>query len=1037
MNITRLSLLALTCTAATAGATVESQRGALVIKGPAISVEYQVLAISPNGLWACGNVNDGTGRGWRWDLTTGVIEVLSPAGVYSIASGIADDGTVAGIFMDGEALGVHNGSETQGPGYYRDGAWHHLDVPDGYLDTTGDIGAAWKISANGRYVAGLANIKGEWLPISWDLQEGTCNISYTTTARSGIHEGCLYDITGDGQYACGFTLDDVHYNRTPAIWHNGKLTRIDQNIVGPWAAAGGFSPDGTKVLVYTGVYDIASGKLTDSGVADRYWSYEFHGIGNDGNLVGEVADIDPETLEATTGWAVYYKDGQFLDMKEYLTAQGVDLTGYGIYQAQGMSADQKTFIINTYIDNAGADNDGYVVPMAIRLDQEIALRPAVNVKARQLEGTQAVALSWDAPLANAANVTSYDVCRNGSRIATVTADERHYVDATAEAGDNAYSIVVRYGDDATPGEESALTNINVGTLQPAAPRNLAVMQVGTRQRVHMIWDAPLANAAALRYHQPEDEIVGFGGGATKFEVANRFRADELACYGTEQISAVTFVPNSVTGVFTLHLYSYTASADGNGVMTPLYSQDIDNSELYAEQENTITLTTPQAVPAGCDILAAIEIDPGEDASYNLMGMDYNRHETGYSDLIRIIGEEDFYSINEAALASATGSYEYKLTWPIMLHLSAEGRELTPDHYCVSIDGSEVASTNGNICNSDALTLGTHQASVQAVYADGTTSEALTAAIDITATDYSKVSGIDSIDVDITAPTADNAKWQAAMSWQAPTYADQRQVSYASDVCTGGVADETDYAYQAAAQYPGRLFHAYDKEYNITALRFYPTGDCDFTLYLNRDSEELACIELSYQNGYVKDQWNTIALPVPVRVDARHSYSMVVDMYDIEPSEYPLGLDSQPAVTSYGDLYSDDYGESWKSLYANGGNNANWMMGLVLEAADSEALDVKGYTLQIDKTSYSLSADHYTHNFSTAGTHTIQVDTRLNDGTVIAGSKLSITIDDAHAAIEAIRTDSADDAPRYDLWGRHADTEQGAFSISHRTITLTR
>ena len=1038
MNHSRLLLLMASLSIASVYANVESQKGALVLKGPKIAVEYQVISVSPNGLWACGNVNDGTGRGWRWNLTTGVIEQLSPSGIFSVAMGVADDGTVAGSFMDPEALGVHNGSETRAPGYYKDGQWHHLEVPDGYLDTTGEIGGCWHISANGRYIAGQCNMGNgqEWLPISWDLVEGTCNVSYPCTAtRRGVHEGSIYDITDDGRLACGYTLDDVHYNRTPAIWIDGEMQRINTDIVGPWGTAGAFSPDGQKVLVYTGIYDIATDTYTDTNVAERFFGFEFHGIGNDGALVGDVTDVDPETMETLGQFGVYYKDGQWLDIRDYLTQQGADFTGYGVYQAHGMSADQKTFVLNTYVDNPDGVDDGYVVPMVVMLDQEIGLRPAVNVQARQLDGQQAVVLTWDAPLANASAVATYDIYRDGVRIGTTYGEastmdgirhERYFVDSEADFGIHSYQVLVSYSDDngqtLTPGEMSQAISIDIQGYATAAPRALAALQSGLRQDIHAVWDAPLANAPLIRYHHEGDELNGFGGATTKFEIASRFRAEELGCYGSEaRLQAVTFVPNTLEASYKLNLYSISIDdlISGNSQsMTLLHSQAIDNEELVVNQENTLLLTEPVAIPDHADVIAAIEVNPGEISSYDLVGAVFNRHISGYTDLIRIIGEKSFYSLYEAALQSAAGSYIYELTWPISLHLAPAGQQLTPDYYTVSMDGSDIAQvTERRFTTTDGLTVGQHTVGVSAHYADGSISEVTSLNVDLTATDYSQVKGVDDIDIKLHAPVSEQGDWTVDASWEVPAFTDHGLVTYSSDVCANGIIDEEDYSYQAAAKYPARLFHAYDQDYLITALRFYPTGDCDFTLSLNRDSEVLAEIALDYETGYVKNQWNVVALPEPVRVDARHSYSMVVDMYDVDKGEKPLGMDNQPAVMSYGDLYSDDYGESWKTIYGNGGANANWMMGLVLEADHSETVEVEHYQLRADSQSgYSAFEPQGTVNFSTEGAHTLQVDTYLPDGTLLAGQPVQVIVDTAHVGIEQVHTDVLG-TQSYDLMGR--------------------
>ena len=83
-----------------AGIPVVQAQKSVILSSPLVLVEYQVISLSPNGKWACGNINDGYSRGFRWDLTTGEVLELSPMGSNSTALCVANDGTVAGTFMD-------------------------------------------------------------------------------------------------------------------------------------------------------------------------------------------------------------------------------------------------------------------------------------------------------------------------------------------------------------------------------------------------------------------------------------------------------------------------------------------------------------------------------------------------------------------------------------------------------------------------------------------------------------------------------------------------------------------------------------------------------------------------------------------------------------------------------------------------------------------------------------------------------------------------------------------------------------------------
>jgi hypothetical protein len=55
---------------------INAQQGHLILSTPEVQVEYQVTAMSPNGRWACGNINDGNYRGFIWDLVSGEVTEL-------------------------------------------------------------------------------------------------------------------------------------------------------------------------------------------------------------------------------------------------------------------------------------------------------------------------------------------------------------------------------------------------------------------------------------------------------------------------------------------------------------------------------------------------------------------------------------------------------------------------------------------------------------------------------------------------------------------------------------------------------------------------------------------------------------------------------------------------------------------------------------------------------------------------------------------------------------------------------------------------
>ena len=66
--------------------------------------------------------------------------------------------------------------------------------------------------------------------------------------------------------------------------------------------------------------------------------------------------------------------------------------------------------------------------------------------------------------------------------------------------------------------------------------------------------------------------------------------------------------------------------------------------LKYDERNVVTLTTPQNVPDG-ELLIAIEVAVTTPAA-EITGVDYGHSNKGYTDLVRLTTEDDFYSIGE-------------------------------------------------------------------------------------------------------------------------------------------------------------------------------------------------------------------------------------------------------------------------------------------------------------------------------------------------------------------------------------------------------
>lgn len=422
------------------------ERGALILRSPQ---DYQVYAISPNGEWACGvyvNLNN-MGYGFRWNLLTGETELLSGDLCLSEASAISNEGVVAGMFDNTEA--TDNGAPAYTAGYWKEGRWYHLpNINNAPVHTNEQVGYAYAITADGAYVGGAYNDKASRLiPVIW--KEG--QLTQVFTPESG-YEGMIYTVSADGRMAAGWsTTPNSEQARVATLWEVGKEPRLlmDERLSNAWCSARKFSPNGKWLLFWEGYYDTPAGEVTDptaSNMALRAlynvetgektdmptitrdpFNFDIFDITDNGTVVGY------ESPEATQlDQAIIFKEGKTRWLYDYLKEQGVDMDadktilreGKDIYfiRCVGISNDEKTFAVLYY------DTQGALCTMVIKLDEDLTTREPVQLEAAPMEGTSAVRLSWQAPLAGAEGVKGYNIYRDGVKVNDQPVASTSYLD---------------------------------------------------------------------------------------------------------------------------------------------------------------------------------------------------------------------------------------------------------------------------------------------------------------------------------------------------------------------------------------------------------------------------------------------------------------------------------------------------------------------------------------------------------------------------------------------------------------------------------
>lgn len=251
---------------------------------PMVVMEYANIGtsfirnISPSGNYAVGYDNQlGDPTSFVWDLSTGEYTVLDP-GQWDgcIAYDVNDNGIIVGSVVDG--------GYKETPAYMdfkNGGSWTTL--PSHGLENAAYPSYAVAINNDGliggQIVTELSDGSHRCVPCLWkDYQLDQSAFDLPENGDAVMYGSFVYSMSDDGRILAGWQDWGIG-SRSPAIWVDGKLTRIygETELIGDEGyvyegTTWGISPDGTKVSGYfmpdgmslTGfIYDIATGEKTE------------------------------------------------------------------------------------------------------------------------------------------------------------------------------------------------------------------------------------------------------------------------------------------------------------------------------------------------------------------------------------------------------------------------------------------------------------------------------------------------------------------------------------------------------------------------------------------------------------------------------------------------------------------------------------------------------------------------------------------------------------------------------------------------------
>ena len=955
----------------------------------------QILtSISANGKWACGVKSDGSSAliAFLWDLTSNEITSL---GVNTQVYGVSNDGVAVGLFpCDGASS---NGATMTVPGYWQDGEWHRLDISS--VNSDGSGGEAYCISPDGQYIGGAIYIDNVFSPVLWK------NGELVHVLNNGL-AGLVQSMTNDGSLFGGWGYtSESRSTRQPVLWDaNGQTTVLNGTTINPYQAVYDFTSDGKYALFIgdvndgenkslVGLHDLTTGKdIPLPYCTDDHRDVVMYGLSDSLSAVGFETEMSMSTFP------IIYKNGKTMKLESYLIERGVDFGAdsiigkrtsdtdgiYNLVTCNDISKDDSTFAIQA------GNKDQYEIPVIVKLNVNATNPEPVGVKASILNGLNVAKLVWKAPLLGADNILGYDVYRNGEKLNAEPVKSTVYYDYSVTPGTTYSYEVVSLFDGDVVSAKSVAASLSVPADEVNAPRAPYARMKGV-DNVLVSWMKPLSNKPTLRYYDDTDEFSGFGGGSRSFECAVRYDSTDLRAYSDYKITSVSFCPRKEIESWTINIYS------GEKLVL---SQPI-NQELHYGHINTVKLENPISVPTDGDLYIAIQANVAlTETSYDILGMVFDKATFGYSDLIRMVGEESFfYSLEEDA--EQTGS-SYPVSFIIGTELSkADGSQVNIDDisgYKVYRDGVLLGTTDATSYTDSDVAEGEHTYSVEAEYADGSVSDKSAVAFNAVANNaaYKSIK-------DITFSTGDTES-QVVLSWNAPIDDDETNIQYSSEQANNGPVGTEDngYGYTARTTYMPSKLRSYGG-YNVNEVRFYPLADAEFTVIVMKDGQ---VIDEQYVDNYTVNQWNTVKLENPFVIDENSTYDLIIDCFDVTAEQAALAIDGLTAFSGLGDIVSTDQGESYTTISGLMGYDVpgNWLMGFVATAADSEPFPVDGYNVRIDAktvTSEPVTTTSCTYDFgpgaSTTAVHRANVDVVYSVKGTVSGSNVFFTLKDAIAS----------------------------------------
>ncbi len=280
--------------------------------------------LTPDGCTVAGFFSSGA---FKWTPGTRIRRINGPA--TGVASVSADGGVVTADVKQGNNQYTANR-------WTSSGGWQSLGGLAGSTGCDASLSNSYSLSADGSKQVGLG-----WLSncrahaFVWEAGTGMVDLG-ALGGRSSRASG----ISDDGSTIVGFDEHGTGHRRS-AVWRNGVETVLSDNPGELYDA----TPNG-GVVVGKGSSSEGAARWTENAGT---WTPEFFGnLPGTSNATGLAVSDDGSVIVGISGSpfdnsAFYYSAATGLvRMTDHLASQGIDVTGWTLTSASGISADGKT-----------------------------------------------------------------------------------------------------------------------------------------------------------------------------------------------------------------------------------------------------------------------------------------------------------------------------------------------------------------------------------------------------------------------------------------------------------------------------------------------------------------------------------------------------------------------------------------------------------------------------------------------------------------------------------------------------------------------